>query len=69
MPESEKKVRKSQRQEQQTDLLEEALSRPGIRELMLVYQGWEKREQQLDSYRTAASGKGTVTTSDHANVG
>ena len=48
MPESEKKVQKSQRQEQQTELLEEVLSRPGIRELMLVYQGWEKREQQLE---------------------
>lgn len=68
MPESEKKVRKSQRQKQQTDLLEEALSRPGIREVMLVYQGWEQVERNMDSYRTVANERGTVSTSDHANV-
>ena len=57
----------SVREEAYTKLLEEALSRPGIREVMHVYGGWRQAEQGLDPHRVLAHLPQQVMTTDHAN--
>ena len=34
-------------------MLEAALARPGVREVMEVYQNWQKADSGLDAYRAA----------------
>ena len=41
------------RAQDHTEMLEAALARPGVREIMKVYGGWQEREQVLDVYRSA----------------
>lgn len=59
---------KSKRERERAAMLEEALSRPGVRQVMEVYQNWHKADQAMEPYRLAAKQHETVTTSDHANV-
>lgn len=59
---------KSKRERERTAMLEEALARPGVREVMEVYQHWQKADRAMEPYRMAAKQHETVTTSDHANV-
>ena len=49
-------------------MLEEALSRPSIRQVMEVYRNWQKADWAMEPYRLAAKQYETVTTTDHANV-
>ncbi len=49
-------------------ILEKALSRPGVREVMEVYGQWQKRDKGLDSYRAATKEAYQIITTDHANV-
>ena len=35
------------------DMLNEALKRPGVREVMEVYDSWQRANKGLDSYRSA----------------
>lgn len=49
------------------ELLQEALERPGIREIMRVYEDWRQADRGLDSYRAATREPHHITTTDHAN--
>lgn len=59
---------KSQREQQHADMLREALSRPGIREVMQVYENWQKADRAMDPYRLAAKQHETTITTDQANA-
>lgn len=58
----------SKREQEHAAMLEEALSRPGVRQVMEVYQNWQKADRAMEPYRLAAKQHETVTTTDHANV-
>lgn len=49
-------------------MLEEALSRPSIRQVMEVYRNWQKADWAMEPCRLAAKQYETVTTTDDANV-
>ena len=55
------------REQAHAELLQEALARPGIRELMRVYEDWHRVDRGLDSYRAATREPHRITTTDHAN--
>lgn len=59
---------KSKHEREHAAMLEEALSRPGIRHVMEVYRHWQKAARAMEPYRLAAKQHETVTTTDHANV-
>ena len=50
-------------------LLKRALERPGVQDVMTVYQGWRWADQGLDPYRAATTDPAVTKTTDHANVG
>ncbi|WP_423908584.1 hypothetical protein [Candidatus Spongiihabitans sp.] len=58
----------SDREKKFAAMLEDALSRPGVREVMQVYQWWQKQDQALDSYRSATKEIPHILTSDRANI-
>ena len=43
----------SERAQNHAELLESALARPGVREVMKVYGGWLEKNRALDVYRSA----------------
>ena len=49
-------------------MLQEALSRPGVREVMQVYENWRKANQGFSAYRLATRGQGRVTTTNRTNA-
>ena len=57
----------SERERAHAVLLEEALKRPGIPELMRVYGDWRNADRGLDPYRAATKDLSRTTTTDHAN--
>ena len=57
----------SEREREHAAMLEAALARPGVREVMQVYGGWREKVRELDAYRTAAGTIGRVTTTDRSN--
>ena len=57
----------SVREEACSKLLKEALSRPGIPEVMHVYGGWRQADRGLDPYRAVTHLPQQVMTTDHAN--
>ena len=59
--------RPSTRQQAHAALLEDALQRPGIYEIMRVYEDWRHLDSGLDPYREATREPQRITTSDHAN--
>ena len=56
------------RAEAYNEMLQEALSRPGVREVMEVYQNWRKADQALSAYRQVIKRQGQVTTSNRTNA-
>ena len=54
------------RQQQNDALLEEAMSRPGIREVMAVYGDWKDVDRALESYRKTAR-RGGIS-SNHSSI-
>ncbi len=60
--------RSSKRAVERDAMLREALARPGVREVMKVYGGWQQADRGLDAYRAASRKGGIVTTTDHANT-
>ena len=69
MPEhADDKNQDSQRQHELDTLLKEALARPGVKEVMEVYQNWQRSERGYDPYRRVLSPPGKVITTDHANA-
>ena len=57
----------SERERAHAALLEEALKRSGIPEIMRVYGDWRTADRGLDPYRAAAKAPWRTTTTDHAN--
>ena len=57
----------SERERERAAMLEAALARPGVREVMQVYGGWREKDRELDAYRAAAETTGRVTTTDRSN--
>ena len=57
----------STREQRNAELLQEALDRPEIREIMRVYEVWRDVDRGLDSYRAATREPNRTTTTDHAN--
>ena len=61
------KQSKSQRKREHEKMLKEALSRPGVREMMRLYQNWKQLDRGLDAYRAATKTHQIATITDHAN--
>ena len=57
----------SERARAHAALLEEALKRPDIPEIMRVYGDWRTADRGLDPYRAATKAPARGTTTDHAN--
>lgn len=55
------------RGETHAELLQEALERPGVLEVLRVYEDWRRADRGLDSYRAATREPHRITTTDHAN--
>ena len=55
----------SRREQEHAAMLEEALSRPGVREVMLVYGGWREKDRGLDAYRAATKTPTRTTRTNH----
>ena len=58
----------SKRVDQHTAMLDEALRRPGVREVMEVYGAWQRIDKQLGTCRAATTPVPTITTTDQANT-
>ena len=59
----------SGRKREHAEMLEAALARPGVREVMDVYRGWQEKDRGLDAYRSATKAPGHVTTTDSSKAG
>lgn len=57
----------SAREQAYADLLRKALERPGIREVMQVYENWREVDHALAPYRAATREPEEITTTDHTN--
>ena len=57
----------SERTQAHAALLEEALERPGIPEIMRVYGDWRTAGRGLDPYRAATKAAARTTTTDRTN--
>ena len=55
------------REQARATLLEDALKRPGIREVMRVYEDWRHVDRGLEPYRAATHEPQEITTTDHSN--
>lgn len=49
-------------------LLQKALARPGVREVMQVYGLWQEQDKGLNPYRTATRKSFKITVTSHANT-
>ena len=59
---------KSKRAQNHAEMLEAALARPGIREIMKVYGGWQEKDQGLDVYRSATKKPERITTTNSSRA-
>ena len=57
------------REREHAEMLEAALARPGVREAMDVYRGWQEKDRGLDAYRSATKPPGHVRTTDSSRAG
>ncbi len=58
----------SKRERERAEMLEEALARPGVREVMGIYRVWQEKGRGLDAYRSATKAYGRVTTTDSSKA-
>ncbi len=58
----------SQREREHANLLERALARPGVREVMDVYDNWRERDQGLNGYRAATKTPERIITTNSSNL-
>ena len=61
------KLRASRLQQERDELLESALARPGIREMMIVFQDWYEKDQLMEPYRLATRNTHVITTTNSTN--
>ena len=59
----------SKREEARAALVAEAIRRPGIREIMDVYENWRHADRGLDPYRAATRWAFELPATDHSNPG
>ena len=59
----------SGREREHAEMLEAALARPGVREVIDIYRGWREKDRGLDAYRSATKAPGHVTTTDSSKAG
>ena len=58
----------SERERKHTEMLEAALARPGVREVMRVYGGWQEKDRGLDIYRSATKEARRIVTTNSSNA-
>ena len=58
----------SAREKQHAEMLKKALARPGLREVMKVFDDWQEQDSELDVYRSATKEPELVTTTTHSNI-
>lgn len=54
------------RQHQRDALLQEAMHRPGIREVMRVYEDWKRADRVVESHRAITGWRGRITNRTNA---
>ena len=59
---------RSKREQEHERMLEEALSRPGVAEIMKVYQNWQKQDEVLSRYRASTNHATRVTSTNAVNI-
>ena len=59
---------KPKRAQAHAEMLEAALARPGVREVMRVYGGWQEKDQGLDVYRSATKKPERITTTNSSRA-
>ena len=57
----------SRREREHAAMLDAALARPGVREVMDGYRGWQGKDRGLDAYRSAAKSPGRVSNSSSSS--
>ena len=55
------------RTEERDALLEEALARPGVREVMRVHGNWQELQQVLETYQNATHARPVIIATNHTN--
>ncbi len=63
-----KRCSPSRREREHANLLERALARPGVREVMDVYDNWREKDRGLNSYRAATKMPERITTTNSSNA-
>ena len=58
----------SKREQEHAAMLREALARPGVRDVMKVYDGWREKDRGLDAYRAATKTPSRTTTTNHTQA-
>ena len=48
-------------------MLQKALARPGVREVMQAYKTWQELDERLNAYRRATRKAFKITATNHAN--
>ena len=56
---------RSDRERAHEEMLKEALKKPGVREIMGVYESWQRADKGLEPYRSATKDAHKVTTTNH----
>lgn len=59
----------NKRTREHAKMLEEALARPGVNEVMKVYGGWREKEKEFNVYRRAMEKTGRTTTTNSTSTG
>ncbi|MCY3819745.1 MAG: hypothetical protein OXH52_10360 [Gammaproteobacteria bacterium] len=58
----------SQREKDHAEMLEAALARPGIREVMKVYGNWQDKDKALDAHRSATKQAERIVTTNSSSA-
>ncbi len=58
----------SKRKNEYESMLKEAQARPGVYDVMQVYQSWQKLDQGLNPYREVIKDREIIAASDHTNI-
>ena len=56
------------RESQRLSLLAEAEKRPGVHDVMVVYEGWQRADRRLDAYRLVTGESVVTPATDRANA-
>ena len=67
------KRKASEREQEHAAMLQEALARPGVWDVMKVYEGWREKDWRekdrgLDAYRAATKTPASTTTTNHTRA-